>query len=724
MALLYSATLFSSAFLLFSVQPMVGKFLLPLLGGSPQVWNTCMVFFQALLLFGYLYAHALARYVPARHQGRVHLLILALACACLLGAGQPNPAAAMRAGDSPVIWILGTLLRWVGLPVFLLAATSPLLQLWYARTGGKKPRDPYFLYGASNLGSLLALLSYPLVLEPAFTLSRQRTLWNAGYLALAAALAAIAATKHAVSHATKLPPARPIPKLRLARWVLLAFVPSSLLLGVTSYLSTDIAPVPLLWVLPLAIYLMTFIAAARGLTPSTVNKIARALALAALCAICALSTSFDFPEMLLVILHLTLFLLAATLCHGLLLNSRPPASQLTIFYLCVALGGVLGGIFNTLVAPLLFSTLAEYPLAIVLAVGLRPGRVQPSSLRARSLDLAYAGAVGLCFVLLQRLGANASWLPQHLHNVINLGLPALLCLRVSARHFRFALALASLYICSTLIATTGQDILARQRSFFGSLLVNLDLKTKTNLLFHGRTLHGAQSQLPASRREPLSYYSRLGPVADILAYAPHRSDVAVVGLGTGSMAAYARATESWTFYEINAQVIAIAKNPGFFTFLRDASAVADIQIELGDARLRLQQQADASLDVLIVDAFGSDSIPVHLITREAVELYWRKLRPDGLLAFHISNRFLELSRALGPLATATGAKAFHRVQRLDSTTNALAFVMPSHWLVMARTKATLNRFAADPRWPAVENSTSARVWSDDYFNLLALLRIW
>ena len=281
--------------------------------------------------------------------------------------------------------------------------------------------------------------------------------------------------------------------------------------------------------------------------------------------------------------------------------------------------------------------------------------------------------------------------------------------------------MAALVVTTTLLPGDAQKILTRQRGFFGSLLVFNDTERDAVMLFHGRTLHGMQSRRPELRQEPMSYYSRLGPVADVILHSPASHDVAVVGLGTGSMAAYAQAHEHWTFYEINNQVAAIAQNPAYFTFLRDSAAAPDIKIELGDARLRLEATADASIDLLIVDAFGSDSIPVHLLTREALNLYWRKLRPRGLLAFHISNNYLDLSRALGPLAGATGAQAWVRYDLLKSSTG---LARSSRWLVMARSPAILKPFTLDPRWKEVTGSTQARLWTDDYFNLLALLRIW
>ncbi|MBI3556317.1 MAG: fused MFS/spermidine synthase [Deltaproteobacteria bacterium] len=722
MAFLYSATLFVSAFLLFSVQPLAGKILLPLLGGSPDVWNTCMLFFQALLLLGYLYAHALSRYVPRRAQGPLHLAIAAGTCACIIGKGALGPDASTLAGSWPVGWILRTLTLWLGAPVFLLASTSPLLQLWYSRSGKSGTRDPYFLYSASNLGSLIALLGFPLLIEPAFSLSRARWLWNAGFFLLAGTLALIALTPHARA-GKPLPPTRRIPTLQLARWVWLAFIPSSLLLGVTTYLSTDIAPVPLLWVIPLALYLLSFIVATRGIKPASLQALGRVLALTALFTIIALSRYFDYPGLLLILLHLTLFTVAATLCHGLLMSSRPPAGRLTEFYLCVALGGALGGIFNSLVAPVVFQTLAEYPMAILIAVFLRPMRVE-KAFKARALwvDVAYALGIGICVTVLPALALRLTWLPQHLHNTLVIGLPAVLTLRAIGNRNRFTLALLALNVCTTLLPANEQNILTRQRGFFGSLLVFDDTDRKAVMLFHGRTLHGVQSRRPELQAEPLSYYSKTGPIGEVLQRSPWRRDVAVVGLGTGSLAAYARPKENWTFYEINPQISAIARNADYFTFLRDSPGADKVAIELGDARLRLSARADATLDLLIVDAFGSDSIPVHLITREALELYWRKLRPSGWLAFHISNKYLDLTRALGPLAAATGAQA---LTRNDHRKDVEGLARSSKWLLMARSPESLKPFAADPNWKHIEAAgDSGHVWSDDYFNLLALLRFW
>ncbi|MBI3544236.1 MAG: hypothetical protein HY075_13280, partial [Deltaproteobacteria bacterium] len=396
MAVLYSATLFVSAFLLFAIQPMAGKALLPWLGGAPDVWNACMFFFQGVLLLGYLYAHALSRFASRRAQPFLHLAVLATATTVVLLVRPHAPDDAAQISTRPVFWILKSLAAWVGIPYFTLAATSPLLQKWFSSSRHRRAADPYFLYSASNWGSLAALLSYPLAVEPWLGLSSQRNVWAAGYVVLAFLLAAIAVSLARSRERFEARPraARPARPARIAAWIGLAFLPSSLLLGATTYLSTDIAPIPLLWVVPLAIYLLTFIYAIE-VSPRLLGKLRHACALLALMIVLTILKPSAYPVWLVVALHLALLGTAALLCHATLMRRRPHVGDLTLFYLCISIGGVLGGLFNSVLAPRLFTSLAEYPIAILLVCAMRSAVPERGEKKPRwKPDLGFAALVG------------------------------------------------------------------------------------------------------------------------------------------------------------------------------------------------------------------------------------------------------------------------------------------------------------------------------------------
>jgi hypothetical protein len=744
MPALFALTLFVSAALLFWVQPMIAKMILPLLGGTPAVWNTCMVFFQAVLLAGYAYAHATTAWLGVRRQVVLHLALLCSPFLVLpvgLAAGWVPPS-----DHNPIPWLLALLAVSVGLPFFVLSASAPLLQTWFAGTGHRSAGDPYFLYAASNLGSMLALLGYPLVLEPFLSLKpdrwlSQNWLWTAGYALLVALMAGCALAVWLAPRGVKrkegggaaqapgelsgpitlLPPPRALARLR---WVALAFVPSSLLLGVTTYITTDIAPVPLLWVIPLALYLLSFILvfARRPLLPPT--WAARALPMA------VLGTAFTFffeavPKVGLP-LHLLTFFLAALVCHGELARDRPPPRYLTGFYLCISVGGVLGGLANALVAPLVFDRIAEYPLALVLLCLLRPaGRPADSGgWRSRCLDvglpLALGGAVAAGLVL----GLPAAGLKPVPVTITLASLPLLLaCYAFKDRPLRFALGVAVLLLTAGLSGRLYDPVLYRERTFFGALRVTHDLEGNCHQFAHGSTLHGKQSLDPERRREPLTYYYRTGPVGRVFKAfqrSPASPSVAVVGLGAGSLACYAKADEEWTFFEIDPAVERIARDPRFFTFLQDCRA-GDLDVLLGDARLRLQEAPARHYGLIVLDAFSSDSIPVHLLTREALRLYLDKLADGGILAIHASNLYLDLRPVLGELARDAHLACRVCDDTAISEEDARRGKTASRWVVMARRDEDLGSLASDPRWQSLSGDTGGAVWTDDFSNIATLL---
>ncbi len=747
--LLYATAIFWSAALLFWIEPLVSKQLLPLLGGSPGVWNTCLVFFQAMLLAGYAFAHLVAARLEPRRAAWAYLAVLALAAAALV-SGLTSPAIHTEPGAmAPIPWVLLTLLATVGLPFFALAATGPTLQRWFSLTAHPSARDPYFLYAASNLGSMLGLLAFPSLLEPFVTTSRQIGEWSAGYLALlalaiacAAALArwpagargsaddvvaspdSVALPDVVESLGDVAPRARPAAEAavgvrRRLRWLFLAFLPSSLLLGVTTYLSTDIAAVPLLWIVPLAIYLATFTLTFAARPPIPHRWVLRAAPVVAAVWVASIPIRWVLPHWAMFGVQLLVLFTVAMACHGELAQDRPAPRHLTGFYLWVSLGGVLGGAFNTLLAPVLFTGTTEYPLVILLAVLAIPSRPRRAG-RALSLSLdalVPVAAWGLA-ALLFHLARNAGdwWWGAAA------AAPALLALPFAGRSLRLALALGAIYVTAVAAEQGTDKLLFAHRDFYGRIRVLSVANGHGHELMHGTTLHGKQNMLPRYRRNPLTYYSRRGPVGDIfrtLQARPQPARVAAVGLGTGTLAAYARPGESWTFYELNPVIEKVATNPRYFTYFTDA--LARPAVVLGDARLRIREAPPAGYDLIVLDAFSSDAIPIHLLTREAIRLYESKLAPAGLMVFNVSNRYLDLDPVLAATARDNGLVAWHRDDEDLNSREENAGIDRSEWVVLARSRADLGPLARDTLWSELP-PTRMRAWTDDFSGLLSIFQ--
>jgi hypothetical protein len=726
---LFAVTLLLAAALLFVLEPLLGRLVLPLLGGTPAVWNTCMVFFQAMLLAGYAYAHAApARLGPRRHVV-VHLGVLLLPWLVLpvtLPAQWPAPGSA-----APWLWLLGLLLAAAGLPFFAVAASGPLLQRWFTATGHPEGKDPYFLYVASNLGSMLGLFLYPLVFEPTWSLAEQGRLWAAGYtlfilLTAACAVAVRGAPAPEPAAAPETPPP-PLSWARCGRWLLLAFVPSSLMLSVTTYLTTDVAAVPFLWVLPLALYLLTFVLAFARRPLVSSRRLARGLPLLALVAMLALLSEATEPEWLLLALHLVVLFGVGLFCHGALAEDRPHAGRLTEFYLWLAAGGVLGGLFNALLAPLLFSSALEYPLVLILACALRPPVNVEKAEQGRNAilgDLALPAALGLLTAGLV-LGAQAAGLPPGPPSLaLMFAAPLVVCYTFLARPLRFALGLAALLAAGTLYQGVYGTTEYRARNFFGIHRVTVDPTGSFRVLVHGNTVHGRQSLDPSRRREPLTYYSRTGPIGRVFALLNgqgrlHR--VGVVGLGSGTLCCYAQAGQEWTYYEIDPAVVSIARDSGLFTYWKDSPVAPSLV--LGDARQQLARSSER-YDLLVIDAFSSDAIPLHLLTSEAIELYRQHLAEGGVLAFHITNRYLELEPVLGDLAAAARPPlaCLARSDRNLHDSERRAGKASSHWVVFTEQETTLAPLQDVDPWHPVPARPGRRVWSDDFANLLGVLR--
>jgi hypothetical protein len=725
----FTATLFASAFLLFLVEPMIAKMVLPLLGGSPSVWNTCVVFFQAMLLAGYAWAHGTTGRLGARRQSVVQIALIITPLVTLPFAirqisGPP-------ADGSPVVWLLVVLLLSVGLPFFVLSTSAAVLQKWFSTTDHPAASDPYFLYAASNVGSLLALLAYPVLIEPRLTLQQQARIWSVGYLGyllLAFACAWIVWRKRAVDDgeaAVRAP--RAIPAARQAaslswavrgRWLALSCVPSSLMLGVTTYLSTDIAAVPLLWVVPLALYLVTFVVAFSSWSPGATRVADRLLPLALVPMAMIMVGRVGAPLPLAIVLHLSAFVAIGLICHGLLSASRPSTEHLTEFYLWIAAGGMLGGLFNSLLAPVVFTSIIEYPIVLIAACLLRTRLVQqPLWIDRRAVAIGLPLAVAILSVGAV-LWANAT-LPSARMFMVALSVPAVLAFVLARRPRPFAVSFGLILLAGMFFNPGFGAVEHAERTFFGVYRIHVDHQGGYRYLLHGTTLHGLQRLDPARRKDTLSYYHPTGPVGDVFTYLPAaaRQRIGVIGLGAGVIAGYAKPHQRWTFFEIDPAVERIARDPRYFTYLGDCGTRCDVA--LGDARLSLAGARDGEYDLLVLDAFSSDAIPMHLLTAEALALYRAKLAPGGALLFHVSNRHLVLAPVVGRLAGAAGLTVVHRH---DPDGNPSVGKIASNWMVLTRARADLGALAQRKGWVAPEVFASTPLWTDDFTNIFSVLR--
>jgi spermidine synthase len=722
---LFAVTLFVSAFLLFWVQLMVAKMLLPLLGGSPSVWNTCQFFFQAVLLSGYGYAYLVAQKLGRRSQTLLQVGLLLSPLPLLPIALHQHLLPAEM--ETPIPWLLLILGLGAGLPFFVVATSAPLLQQWFAQSAHPDSADPYFLYSASNLGSMLGLLSYPLLIEPHFSLTEQTWGWAIAYLLLfILTLGCGVVYWRSDPGALPLPPvdrpSEPLPDWQQqVRWVVLAGLPSSLLLGTTTYLTTDIAAIPLLWALPLALYLLSFILTFARRPLVSPLKIAPWLPLLITPLILLLLLKVTQPLLIVLPLHLFGLFLVAYVLHGQLAQTRPHPQYLTRFYLLIALGGAIGGVFNAILAPLIFSTVLEYPLALLSVLLIFPSiAVIPEKSRLR-------GTFSLCVgVLLGALliGFSAQGWQQHLTgNGIALLLLGAIAVSFHFSPLRWAIGGLLIILLGQFSLSSLGGVLTTDRSFFGVYQILEDRKSNYHTLLHGTTVHGRQSLDPARQREPLTYFTRSGPVGQVFASLNQQaklSRVAVLGLGVGTLAAYAQPQQEWTFYEIDPLVVKLAQEKQFFSFLADSKATT--KIVLGDARLRLEATPDQYYDLIVMDAFSSDAIPVHLVTQEAMQIYLRKLATGGLIVVNITNRYLDLEPVLAALAQDLGLTALKRDHRDISAPELTAGTAASRWIALARQSEDLASLSKDYGWQAIASPANFPLWTDDFSNLLQVIR--
>ena len=819
----FTLTTFLSALLLFSIQPMFAKMVLPILGGAPSVWAVALCFFQGALLAGYCYAHALNRYAPWKYSGLIHLGLFALAVLALpiglpVGWREPPP------GD-PYLWQMGLFAVAVGIPFVAVSANAPLLQAWFARTGHPNGSDPYFLYGASNLGSFFALLAYPLLLEPQFGLTALSRQWTIGFLLLGFAiavcfwllrLAADQQTSTSKLEATAATPSEPPPTwaARLG-WIGLALVPSALLTAYTTHIATDVASAPLIWVGPLSLYLLTFVlvfrdrpivylpcllaAAAAGyaLLPGVLFALpvfnmlsmpgwfpmASAIAAAVLFT-WAYSQRWLTPSQWLLAFHLgallvallqlsqtrhdnlfissatgvAAFFLSALVAHRTLYEARPHAQHLTEFYLWMSLGGVLGGLFAALIAPQLFQEVLEYPILLALTMACRPGALRISMKDRDELLwlwlIAAAGALAVWWSKLMDLEDKlyawsvavsenltfldmGKWLSQPLRQLYLYGMAAVISLVFAGlvlywRRLPVRQLLATLVMCLAVITlpsavkrSYGSNAMA-ERSYFGVYRVSLSHDRQFQVLTHGTTLHGAQRIMDSTGAivndtTPGTYYHPASPMAKTVDLVRERLDAAgrkgrygVVGLGTGSLSCYAKENEQWRFFEIDPVMVGIASDPLRFSFVSNCQPKLDLV--LGDARLTIAREPDHSYDLIIVDAFSSDAIPVHLLTADAIKLYASKLKPDGAMLLHISNRYLDLESVLA--ATANLVPDLDGVLLIDTEADGSYASTQSTAGVLSFDKEVLEPFRKLDMSREFEE-TAMRGWTDDYSDILA-----
>lgn len=737
--LLYGTALLLSSFLIFWVEPLFTKSVLPMLGGSPRVWNTALVFFQVTLLAGYLYAHWSSRVLSARAQSVLQVTLVAVAAVglpVLAPEGWSPPADAL-----PIPWLLSLFAVGIGLPFFALSSMAPMLQRWFARLPHRHSDDPYFLYAASNFGSLLALLAFPLVLEPWLPLGVQNLAWGWSYGALTLMVAAAALylwrrapaaesstgsspDGEAADGPGSTPRDGPVSWTDRLTWILLSFAPASLLHGVTSHITTDIAAVPLLWVGPLALYLLTFVLVFSRRSPISHRWMLRIEPW----VVVPLALFFEVmgaaygPWALVV--HLAAFFVLAMVCHGELARRRPEASHLTEFYLWMSAGGALGGIFNAVVAPYLFEWGVEYPLMIAAAASLRP--VMKGSDLVSWRDLAWpAGLAAAVLLPAQLFGIRYFELPVPLTWLIVLGLPVIV-FGFRHRPVRFGLGVGVLLTVAFTALSQSPDTMARARSFYGVLTVESEDDGRVHRLRHGTTLHGVQIvQPPDLRTIPVGYYDRGGPVGQVFRVTndpstPSVDDIGVMGLGTGALACYARPGERWTFYEIDPLVVRWARDTSYFHYLSECGQDGDVEVELGDGRLSLRDRPDDSLDLLVLDAFSSDAVPVHLLTREALDLYLDKLSDHGILLFNTSNRFVDLTPVLARLAENAGvaARAQYHTPGLDTPHR--DHIYTSEWVLITPDSRWLS-WLEGRAWRPLRPEEDADLWTDHYSNVLGIV---
>jgi len=735
LAVIFTATIFLSATLLFSVQPMFTKLILPLLGGASNVWNTAMVFFQAILLGGYIYAHLITKYLSVKLQVIVHLAVTA-AGFFFLPLALPSDVV-VPSGAMPTFWLLGLFALTVGLPFFALSANAPLMQRWFSLTDHKDASDPYFLYSSSNAASLLILCAYPFLIEPILRLGEQTSSWAIGYVTLFVMIiitAAVMSRRLVVNEveSTKTV-SKPLTYSSMAFWVVLAFIPSSLMLGVTSYMTNNIASAPFLWIMPLALYLLTFVIVFARRPFVSTSQIAKLFPWVVILALLTMMPNFSFDvfgltlntspsKVMKIPLLLLAYFLISLYCHSILVGRRPESSKLTTFYILMSFGGVLGGVFNALIAPVIFDAVYEFVLILVLVLFLRPeGFVLPEAGEKpwRLFFIGIGAAIFNGFMLYQS-GGDMKYII-----FISVAILAVSSLRFNTGRIFKAGLFGSLAICALVFNMFGSNNFYQDRSFYSVMGVKLG-ETEYGTIhrfIHGDTLHNYQIREEGLQTVPTAYYVEGGSIHTAVEVtreiAGSNMEVAVVGLGAGAMTCYQNPGESWTFYEIDPAVVKLAQNPELFSYIKHCDPDADIRV--GDARQKLADLPESSQDLIVIDAFSSDSIPAHLVTREALQMYQTRLKPTGLVFFHTSNKFLDVTSVVLRLADdANLASRYLAIKEFPNNPYKESGSLAQGMLI-GPVELIEQVTADDDNFKIWKPSKRVKVWTDDYSSILGAL---
>jgi spermidine synthase len=708
---------------------MFSKLVLPLLGGSSNVWNTAMVFFQSMLLLGYVYAHLISKYLDLKFQIITHISLLLVGLLFLPLSISLNWVAPTE--GTPIFWLLGLFTVSIGVPFFAISANAPLFQSWFSKTTHQHAADPYFLYAASNAGSLLTLCAYPVFIEPNLLLDTQTSAWTMGYgllilmILVCGGLSVFNRVKSTENEAAPISvnaPANITITLKTALfWILLAFIPSSLMLGVTSYMTNNIASAPFLWIIPLALYLLTFVIVFMRRPIIKFTQLAWLFPTIVITAI-YFPIIKGVPHVVSIIVALTSYFLIALYCHSRLVEARPQASKLTQFYIFMSLGGVLGGVFNALVAPMIFNDIYEYVLILWLAgcvIAVTQGKPKIPAVKSIYTACAYA-IIGLASVFLSVMFMENAYLTV-LFLVIGFSFVITRHLGLSSNSILFHVA-SSIVLVYMLMSS---EFVHKERSFYSTIKVKVETKegVSAHAFLHGDTVHNYQLIDDEHATIPLAYYAEgntFDQVIDAVRELKPNLDIAVIGLGAGAMACFETPADNWTYFEIDPAVVKMAKNTELFSYLDRCSPNADIRI--GDARLTIQDLEKGSQDIIVVDAFSSDSIPVHLVTREALAIYREYLKEDGVIFFHTSNRVMDVSSVVARLADDIGwEKQLVSVDSFES--HPFKQFIHSSSGVLIGPKPSIDALKDDkPDWNEFEAHELVKLWTDDYSSILGPIR--